>query len=87
MKTSERKAKLFVSGHSQAVRLPREFRFQGTEVSISREGRRVILEPIEDNWAWLEEVNKLGGLDEDAVRAIQKKVPQQNRPALNKLFR
>ena len=32
-------------GGSQAVRLPKAFRFEGTEVSIHREGSRVILEP------------------------------------------
>jgi hypothetical protein len=40
------RAKLFANGRSQAVRLPREFRFEGAEVSIHREGSRVILEPI-----------------------------------------
>jgi antitoxin VapB len=38
-------AKLFTTGGSQAVRLPREFRFAGEEVSIRRDGRAVILEP------------------------------------------
>lgn len=41
-------AKLFANGRSQAVRLPKEFRLPGTEVRISREGNRVILEPLED---------------------------------------
>ena len=40
-------AKLFRNGRSQAVRLPKEFRFDGDEVSIRREGERVILEPVE----------------------------------------
>jgi antitoxin VapB len=87
VETSEKKAKLFLSGHSQAVRLPKEFRFYGTEVRIHREGRRVVLEPIDDTWAWFEEMDKLGGFDDDAVKAIQKKVAQQKRPALDKLFR
>lgn len=39
-------AKLFSNGRSQAVRLPKEFRFEGTEVSVRREGDAVILEPI-----------------------------------------
>jgi antitoxin VapB len=39
-------AKLFRNGRSQAVRLPKEFRFDGTEVSVRREGEAVILEPI-----------------------------------------
>lgn len=39
-------AKLFRNGRSQAVRLPKAFRFEGEEVSIRREGKRVILEPL-----------------------------------------
>ena len=47
----ETTAKLFQNGRSQAVRLPREFRFKGTEVKIRREGDSVILEPLEQT-AW-----------------------------------
>jgi antitoxin VapB len=39
-------AKLFTHDGSQAVRLPKEFRFEGKEVRISRIGDRVILEPV-----------------------------------------
>jgi antitoxin VapB len=42
-------AKLFQNGRSQAVRLPLEFRFAGTEVRISRHGRGVLLEPVVAN--------------------------------------
>ena len=40
------RAKLFTNGRSQAVRLPREFRFEGKEVAIRKEGEAVVLEPI-----------------------------------------
>jgi len=40
-------AKLFKSGGSQAVRLPKEFRFKGSEVYVAREGVRVVLIPKE----------------------------------------
>lgn len=40
-------AKLFKNGNSQAVRLPMEFRFEGSEVLIYREGNKVILQAIE----------------------------------------
>ncbi|MGD0635834.1 MAG: AbrB/MazE/SpoVT family DNA-binding domain-containing protein [Beijerinckiaceae bacterium] len=40
-------AKLFMHGRSQAVRLPKEFRFEGTEVRVSKAGDKVILEPFE----------------------------------------
>lgn len=38
-------AKLFKNGNSQAVRLPKEFRFEGDEVLIRREGTKVIIAP------------------------------------------
>jgi antitoxin VapB len=44
-------AKLFRNGRSQAVRLPKEFRFEGEELSIRREGEAVILEPLNPR-AW-----------------------------------
>ena len=39
-------AKLFKNGRSQAVRLPKAFRFEGTEVIIRKQGDQVILEPM-----------------------------------------
>jgi antitoxin VapB len=39
-------AKLFRNGRSQAVRLPKEYRFPGDEVRIRREGDAVVLEPL-----------------------------------------
>ncbi len=39
------KAKLFMNGRSQAVRLPKEFRFSGTSVNIERVGDTVVLSP------------------------------------------
>lgn len=47
-------AKLFENGRSQAVRLPKEFRFTGTEVLIHREGNAVILLPADAPWARFE---------------------------------
>lgn len=46
-------AKIFKNGRSQAVRLPKAFRFEGETVKIKKEGRRVILEPLE-NTEWPE---------------------------------
>jgi antitoxin VapB len=47
-------AKLFQSGRSQAVRLPKEYRFQGSEVAVKHFGNGVLLLPIEDPWQLLE---------------------------------
>ena len=45
-------AKLFITGRSQAVRLPREFRFQGAEVFIRRDPQTgdVVLSPKPASW-------------------------------------
>jgi virulence-associated protein VagC len=40
------RAKLFRNGRSQAVRLPKAFRFEGDEVTVRREGEAVILAPV-----------------------------------------
>jgi len=44
------KAKIFQNGQSQAVRLPKEFRFKGKEVWIKRMGNAVVLIPLEGTW-------------------------------------
>lgn len=46
--TGLKKASLFMNGRSQAVRLPKEFRFEGTHVYARKEGNRVILTPVDD---------------------------------------
>ena len=43
-------AKVFMSGRSQAVRLPQEFRFACDEVAIRREGNSLILSPLYKDW-------------------------------------
>lgn len=60
-------AKLFMHGRSQAVRLPKEFRFEGSEVRVSKVGDKVILEPMEkppfDVDAWWARLDALGAAD------------------------
>ena len=51
-----RTAKLFWSGRSQAVRLPKEFRMKGAEVRIRRQGAAVVLEPVASDWEWLDAI-------------------------------
>ena len=46
-------AKLFQNGQSQAVRLPKEFRFDGDEVFIKKSGSAVVLIPRGDSWSAL----------------------------------
>ena len=46
---TERNASLFRNGRNQAVRIPREFEMEGTEVVIRKDGDRLILTPIRKN--------------------------------------
>jgi antitoxin VapB len=78
-------AKLFWSGRSQAVRLPKDFRFRGKEVRIRRHGNAVILEPLADDWSWLDAL--AGPLDDDFVRAVAEQPQSHQRPALDEIFR
>lgn len=78
-------AKLFWSGRSQAVRLPKAFRMEGSEVRIRRHGNAVILEPIAKDWAWLDEI--AGPLDADFIEAATEKPKAEERPELAKLFK
>ena len=78
-------AKVFMTGRSQAVQLPKEFHFRTREVRIRKEGPTVILEPVEIGWGWLDELHALGPLDPDAADAATGKAPQQDRPTLDTL--
>lgn len=78
-------AKLFWSGRSQAVRLPKEYRLEAEEVRIRRHGNALVLEPIAENWEWLDAIS--GQLDADAAEAAAEQPPGQDRPELQKLFR
>lgn len=53
-------AKLFKNGRSQAVRLPREYRFDGDRVRVRRFGSGVLVEPIfTDVSAWFASLDEL----------------------------
>lgn len=77
-------AKLFWSGRSQAVRLPKDFRIEGREVRIRRHGAAVILEPIAHDWAWLDAL--VGPLDADLQQAASEQPAAEDRPDLDQLF-
>jgi antitoxin VapB len=47
-------ARLFQSGRSQAVRLPKDYRFSGSEVLVKHFGNGVLLLPIDDPWQTME---------------------------------
>jgi antitoxin VapB len=76
-------AKLFWTGRSQAVRLPKAFRFEGDEVRIRRHGNGVILEPVARDWAWLDTVP--GWVDPDFEQAALEQPAAPERPDLDSL--
>ena len=78
-------AKLFWTGRSQAVRLPKEFRMPGGEVRIRRQGRAVVLEPIADDWGWLDDIQ--GKFSDDFLAEGRNQPPMPPpRPGLDELF-
>jgi len=70
-------AKLFKNGQSQAVRLPKEFRFEGTEVYIRRLGEAVVLLPAAHGWNTLTE--SLGQFSDDFLEQRDQPADQQAR--------
>lgn len=76
-------ARLFWSGRSQAVRLPKAFRFEGEAVRIRRHGAAVIIEPMAEGWDWLDAVT--GPVDADFEAAVAERPDEQERPALDAL--
>ncbi|MCC2666829.1 MAG: antitoxin [Gammaproteobacteria bacterium] len=59
-------AKLFRNGQSQAVRLPKQFRFDGVKVFIKKMGKATVLFPTEDPWAPL--LNSLDKFSRDFMK-------------------
>jgi len=73
-------ARLFRSGRSQAVRLPKDYRFQGSEVAVKHFGNGVLLLPVDDPWTTLEA--GLAGFEPGFV--IERQQPEeQQREALS----
>ena len=60
-------AKIFINGRSQAVRLPKEFRFSDNDVFIKKIGNMVVLIPKDDPWSSL--VNSLDQFTDDFMEA------------------
>lgn len=72
-------AKLFQSGNSQAIRLPKAYRLPGTKVYLKRMGSAIVVLP-EDS-AWQPMIESLSEFDDDFM-ADRNQPPQQERPEL-----
>jgi hypothetical protein len=77
-----KKAKLFMNGRSQAVRLPKEFRMPGTEVYIERRGDEIVLtavsaadakggKPLKTIGDLMDYIDDVGPVSEEFARAVR----------------
>jgi len=67
-------AKIFINGRSQAVRLPKDYRFSGNDVFIKKIGKMVVPLPKNDPWSSL--VNSLDQFTDDFMDTREQ--PNQN---------
>ena len=76
-------AKVFKSGNSQAIRLPKEFQFRGSEVYIKKMGNCAVLIPKDDPWKIVEE--SVGKFTKDVFEGGREQSPSQEREGLDDL--
>lgn len=69
-------ARVFKSGNSQAVRLPKQFRFSGAEVEIFRRGDEVVMREKSLGMARAFELLASLPIDVDAIEELRKEPPQ-----------
>jgi len=73
-------ARLFINGRSQAVRLPKEFKFRGENVYIQRVGEAVILVPFDKEWEVF--MHGLNGFSDDFMSEGRLQGKEQEREKL-----
>lgn len=73
-------AKVFTNGGSQAIRLPKSYRFDEDEVLVHRLGNLVILAPTQDPWASL--ISSANLFTDDFIESINDDLPAQEREVL-----
>ena len=76
-------AKVFWSGRSQAVRLPKAFRIEDETVRIRRHGSAIILEPCPKDWQWLRDL--AGSVDDDFETAATNQPKAEARDSFDDL--
>jgi len=74
------KAKLFQNGRSQAVRLPKEFQFNGEDVYIKKHGKAVLLVPHDQAWEVF--LEGLDGFSDDFMKDGREQGKNQEREGL-----
>jgi antitoxin VapB len=78
-------AKIFINGRSQAIRLPKAYRFEGKEVYIKRTSEGVLLIP-KDNSIWDVWEKNLNKYEEPFIENRNQPESQQERAGLDALF-
>jgi len=76
--STSKEARLFRNNRSQAVRIPVEFELPGERVLISREGDKLIIEPVRENTGLLELLSSWEPLDVDFPEIEDKPVEPEN---------
>lgn len=81
-------ARVFQSGNSQAVRLPKEFRFDVDRVDITQEGDALVLRPhVERSDAWSSlKAAMARGVSDDFMKGGREQPKPQDRPELDTVF-
>ena len=74
---TRKKSKLFMSGNSQAVRIPREFQLEGDEVEIQRRGNTLVIRPKRQTWKQL--TDSLTMFTDDFMEEGRQQPPLQKR--------
>lgn len=70
-------ARIFQSGNSQAIRLPKEYRFEGSKVYLKRVGNAVVLIPENDSWQPL--IDSLSQFSEDFMEERGQPIDEDRR--------
>ncbi len=68
-------AKIFMNGRSQAVRIPKEYRFDVSEVYISKHGDNIVISPKKPSWD--EFFNKPSAFNDDFLKDREDVPPQE----------
>jgi antitoxin VapB len=81
MNQRERHVRLFRNGRNQALRIPREFEFDGEEALVRKEGERLIVEPVRKG-RLLTLLSTLEPLDDELLPDVDEDLPQLDDVAL-----
>ena len=74
-------AKVFWTDDPHVIQLSKEFQFDAEQVQSRRQGNTIVIEPLAQDWDWLDEV--IAPLDDDFEQAVNEQSAHQDRPELD----